>query len=191
MAGEEIIYVFRWFVFATSMFLLIYFIYEILRGSRAGLYRYLTPLAAILINYEEFFLAEMFFGQELHFLTLIVDMSRGSLLESIIGAKVFTILLTLFCFLFHRFKFVNKYLDIFILSILISYGATTYSFAISTGNYVPGLISSTVFVLPTWLLAVKYSLKRFLSISSLSIIIILGFLFNTVYFFKAISLLPL
>ena len=191
MAGEEIIYVFRWFVLATSMFLLFYFLYEIVRGSRAGLYRYLIPLAAILINYEEFFLAEFFFGQELHFLKLIAAMSRESLLEIIIGTKVLTILLTLFCFLFHRFKFVNKYLDIFILSILISYGTITYGFTISTGNYVPGLISSTVFVLPIWLLAVKYSLKRFQSISSLSIIIILGFLFNTLYFFEATSLLPI
>ena len=182
---------FRWFVFATSIFLLFCFIYEILRGSRAGFYRYLTPLAAILINYEEFFLAEFFLGQEFDFVTLIADMSREPLLDSIMGTKVFTILLTLFCFQFYRFKFVNNYLVIFILSILISYGTTAYGFAISTGNYVPGLISCTVFVLPTWLLAIKYSLKRNLQISSLSILIILGFLFNTLYFFKATSLLQI
>ena len=180
---------FKWFVFATSMFLLVYFIYEIVRGSRAGLYRYLTPLSAVLINYEEFFLTELFFDEEYHFLTLISVLLRESLLESIIGMKVFTLLLTLFCFLFHRVKFVNKYLDILVLSILMAYGTTTYSVTLSTGNYVPGLISSIVFVLPVWLSSVKYSIKRFLSIPSLFIIIILGFLFNSLYVFNVLKFL--
>ncbi len=190
MAGEEIIHVFKWFIFAASMFLLSYFIYEILRGNRTGFYRYLIPLSAILINYEEFFFAELFLEENYHFLMLISELLRESLLVNIIVIKVFTIVLTFFCFLFYRFKFVNKYLDIFILSVLISYGTTVYGFTISKGDYVPGLISSIVFVLPVWLLAVKYFLKKFLSISSLSIIIMLGFLFNSLYFFNVNSLVP-
>ncbi len=171
------------------MFLLIYFIYEILKGSRVSFNRYLTPLSAILINIEEFFLAEFFLEEKLFFLLFISDLWGEPLLVNIIGIKAFTILLTLFCFLFFRFKFINKYLDIFILSILISYGLNAYYVSISTGNYVPGLISSFMVVLPVWLLAVKNSLKKFLSISSLSIMIIFAFIFNSLYFFDISSLL--
>ena len=188
LAGEEIIHVYKWFIFATSIFLLVYFIYEILIGSRAGLFRFLVLLSAIVINYEEFFFAELFLGKEYHFLTLISVMGREPLLESIIGIKVFTILFALLCFMLHRFRVVNEYLDIFILSILVAYGTTAYAFTISTGNYVPGLISSIAFVLPVWLVSIKYSLKRFLSISSLSTIIIFGFLFNALHFVNLFTL---
>ena len=189
MAGEEIIHVFKWFIFATSMILLVNYIYEILRGSRTGFYRYLTPLSVILINYEEFFLVEIFLEQKYYFQTVISDTSREHFLASIIGIKVFTILLTLFYFLFYRLQFVNKYLDIFILSIFIAYGTTTYGFTIFTGSYMAGLISSSIFLLPVWLLAIRYSLKRFMSISSLSVIIILGFLLNSLHFFDVLTLL--
>ncbi len=170
------------------MILLINYFYEILVGSRTGFYRYLTPLSVILINFEEFFLVEIFLEQKYYFQTLISDTSREHFLASIIGVKVFTILLTLFYFLFYRLQFVNKYLDILILSIFIAYGTTAYGFTISTGNYVAGLISSIIFLLPVWLLAIRYALKRFTSISSLSVIIILGFLFNSLYFFNVLKL---
>ena len=171
------------------MILLVNYIYEILRGSRTGFYRYLTPLSVFLINYEEFFLVEIFLEQKYYFQSVISDTSREHFLASIIGVKVFTILLTLLYFLFHRLQFVNKYLDIFILSIFIAYGTTTYASTIFTGTYMAGLISSSIFLLPVWLLAIRYSLKKFISISSLSVIIVLGFRFNSLHFFNVLELL--